>query len=226
MILYLILIIAFGLLTLIAMITSLFGLVKKRKSTLTTGLILFAIGLCGCFFSGYKYAKTALDYVQSKGFQDDTRKGTELIGETIGSATSGLSKGLSTTLDDESISKLAEKSGAILGKSLKTISSSLDSTIGNKKIFIDKTLQDENLTFGRAEEKYNSKTNDLGIFIESKNDFKGKLKMTNYDQVGKVIDVATKEVTLKANNGKVEIFSFTNSSFGITTYFIISKVIE
>lgn len=126
MILYLILIIVFGLLTLTAIIAAIIGFVKKQKSTLTTTLILFVIGLCGCFFSGYKYTKAVLTYVQSNKFQNDTKKGTELIGETIGSATSGLSKGLSTTLDDEAISKLAEKSGAILGKSLKTIASSLD----------------------------------------------------------------------------------------------------
>lgn len=66
----------------------------------------------------------------------------------------------------------------------------------------------------------------MGIFIESTKDFRGKLKITNYDQTGKVIDVAIKEINLKANYGKVEIFSFTNSSFGLTTYFIISKLTE
>jgi hypothetical protein len=226
MILYTILIIVFGLLTLVSIITFIVGLVKKRKSIISTGLILFVIGICGCFFSGYKTAKTTLDYVKSKEFQDDTKKGTEFIGVTVGSATSGLSEGLSKTLDEDAISKLAEKSGAILGKSIKTMASSLDSTIGNTNIYIDKTLQSDNLSLGRAEEKYKSNSNDLGIFIETKTDFKGKLKLTNYDQSGKVIEAVEKVVNFKANKGNVEVFSFYNSNFGITTYFILSKVTE
>ena len=145
------------------------------------------------------------------------------MGQTVGSVSSGLSKGLSTTLDDEAISNLAKKSATILGKSIKTIASSLDTTIGNKNIFIDQNLADADFELGRADEQYNSKTNDLGIFIEYKKDFKGKLKLTNYDQTGKKIDIAEKEINAKAGQEKVEVFSFSHSELGLTTYYIISK---
>lgn len=103
------------------------------------------------------------------------------------------------------------------------MASSLDTTIGNKNIFIDQNLVDAGFELGRAEEQYNSKTNDLGIFIDFKKDFKGKLKLTNYDQTGKRIDVAEKEIDVKAGQEKVEVFSFSHSGLGLTTYYIISK---
>ena len=103
------------------------------------------------------------------------------------------------------------------------MASSLDSTVGNKNIFVDHSLSDAGFELGRAEELYNSKTNDLGIFIAFKKDFKGKLKTTNYDQTGKKIDVAGKAINAKAGEGKVEVFSFEHSYLGITTYYIISR---
>jgi hypothetical protein len=224
MLLYFTLIIIAGLVTLVGAVSIIYGLIKKRRTFSSSGLFVFIIGLFGCFIFGFKYTKATLNYVKSNEFQEDTKKGAQFVGETVGTVTSGLSQGLSNTLDDEAISKLAQKSGAILGKSIKTIASGLDSTIGSKSIFIDKTLETDGLTFGRAEEKFNAESNELGIFIESKTDCKRRLKITNYDQTGKIIDVAEKDVFLKGGKGKVEVFSFTNANFGITTYFIISKV--
>jgi hypothetical protein len=152
-----------------------------------------------------------------------TKKGSEIVGQTVGSVSSGLSKGLSTTLDDEAISNLAKKSAAILGKSIKTMASGFDSTIGNKSIFMDQNLTDAGLELGRADEQYKSKTNDLGIFIDYKKDFKGKLKLTNYDQTAKKIDIAEKEINVQAGQGRVEVFSFSHSDLGLTTYYIISR---
>jgi len=137
MILYILLIVAFGLVILVSIGTLIFGLIKKRKNILITAAILFVVGVIGCVFSGLTYSKKVYDYVKSKEFQDDAKKGSEIVGQTVGSVSSGLSKGLSTTLDDEAISNLAKKSATILGKSIKTMASSLDSTIGNKNIFID-----------------------------------------------------------------------------------------
>ena len=224
MILYILLIVAFGLIILVSIGTLIFGLIKKRKNILITAAILFVVGVIGCVFSGLTYSKKVYDYVKSKEFQDDAKKGSEIVGQTVGSVSSGLSKGLSTTLDDEAISNLAKKSATILGKSIKTMASSLDSTIGNKNIFIDQNLADAGFELGRADEQYNSKTNDLGIFIDYKKDFKGKLKLTNYDQTGKKIDVAEKEINAKAGQEQVGVFSFSHSDLGLTTYYIISKV--
>jgi ABC-type transport system involved in multi-copper enzyme maturation permease subunit len=224
MISYLLLIIAFGLVILVSIGTLIFGLIKKRKNIIITAAILFVVSVIGCVFSGLTYSKKVYDYVKSKEFQDDAKKGSEIVGQTVGSVSSGISKGLSTTLDDEAISNLANKSAAIVGKSIKTMASSLDSTIGNKNIFMDQNLADAGFELGRADEQYKSKTNDLGIFINYTKDFKGKLKLTNYDQTGKKIDVAEKEINARAGQEQVEVFSFSHSDLGVTTYYIISKV--
>jgi len=224
MISYLLLIIAFGLVVLVSVATLIFAIIKKRKNILITAAILFVVGTLGCIYSGLAYSKKVYHYVTSNEFQEDAKKGSEIVGKTVGSVSSGLSQGLSTTLDDEAISNLAKKSATILGKSIKTMASSLDSTIGNKNIFIDQNLADAGFELGRADEQYKSKTNDLGIFINYKKDFTGKLKITNYDQTGKKIDIAEKEINVKAGQEKVEVFSFSHSDLGVTTYYIIAKV--
>lgn len=223
MILYLLLIIVSGLVVLISIGTLIVGFIKKRRGILVTAVMLFIVGVVGCTFSGLVYSKKAYDYVKSGEFQQDTKKGAEIVGQTVGSVSSGLSKGLSTTLDDEAINNLARKSATILGKSIKTMASSLDTTIGNKNIFIDRNLADAGFEFGRADEKYNSKANELKIFIDYKKDFKGKLKLTNYDQTGRKIDIAEKEIDAKAGQENVEVFSFPHSDLGLTTYYILSK---
>ena len=222
MILDLVLIVVFGLIVLISIASLIFGLISKRKNLLVMSAILFCVGTLGCIFSAMNYAKKAIEYVKSKEFQNDTKKGAELIGETVGSTTSGLSNGLSKTLDDEAITNLASKSASILGKVTKTIASNLDSTLGNKNIYLDKSLENSGLELGRADEKYNSKTNDLGIFIDFKKDFKKIIRITNYDQVGKKIEVVDKAINSKAGQNKVEVFSFLHSDLGLTTYYIIS----
>ena len=224
MISYLLLIIAFGVVVLISIGTLIFALIKKRRNILIIGATLFIIGVIGCVYSGLAYSKKVYHYVTSNEFQQDAKKGSEVVGQTVGSISSGLSSGLSTTLDDEAISNLAKKSATIFGKSIKTMASSFDSTIGNKSIFIDQNLADAGFELGRADEQYKSKTNDLGIFIEYRKDFKGKLKLTNYDQTGKKIDVAEREINVKAGQEQVEVFSFSHSDLGLTTYYIISKV--
>lgn len=223
MITYLLLIVAFGLTALVSIGVLIFGLIKKRINILITAAILFIIGVIGCVYSGLEYSKRLYNYVTSNEFQQDTKKGSEIVGQTVGSVSSGLSKGLSTTLDDEAISNLAKKSATVLGKSIKTMASGFDSTIGNKNIFMDQNLTDAGLELGRADEKYQSKTNDLGIFIDYKKNFKGKLKLINYDQTGKKIDIAEKGINVKAGQGRVEVFSFSHSDLGLTTYYIISR---
>jgi len=201
-----------------------FGLVKKRKGVLITAAILFVIGTAGCAFSVLMYTKKVVNYVRSTEFQEDAKKGTELVGQTMGSVTSGVSRGLAATLDDEATTKLAKKSATIVGKSIKTIASSFDSTLGNKNVFLDSSLSRSGLVLGRAEEQYKSKTADLGIFVDYQKDFDGKLRITNYDQNGQKIDVAEKIIKSKGGQGRVEVFSFSHSNLGLTTYFIISNV--
>lgn len=219
----LLLIITFGFIALFSVGALIFGLIKKRKKVLFAAILFFIIGAIGCVYSGLAYSKKLYHYVAGNRFQQDAQRGSEMIGQTVGSVASGLSKGLSTTLDDEAISDLAKKSAAILGKSIRTMASGFDSTIGNKSIFIDQNLGDAGFELGRATEQYQSKTNDLGIFIAYKKDFRGKLKLTNYDQTGKKIDVAEKEINAKAGQERVEVFSFSHSDLGLTTFYVISE---
>jgi hypothetical protein len=170
------------------------------------------------------YAKKTLEYVKSKAFQNDAKKGAEIIGETVGSAASGLSGGLSKTLDDEAINKLASKSATILAKVTKTIASNLDSTLGSKNIYVDKSLENSGFDLGRADEKYHQKSNDLCIYFEYKKDFNKTIRITNYDQKGKKIEVVEKTIKVKAGESKIEVFSFLHSDLGLTTYYIISLV--
>ena len=220
---YVILILVFGMLVLIAIGSILFGLIKKRKSFWITGVILFVVGVTGVIISGLAYAKGLVDYVASKEFQADARKGSTLLGQTVGSVSSGLSKGISSTLDDTAIADLAKKSANILRKSMKTIASGLDSTIGNKQLFIDQPLADAGIELGRAVEQYHSNTSELGIFISYQKDFKGKLKLINYDQNGKKVDIALREVNVKSGTERVEEFVFSRPYAGLTTYYILSK---
>ncbi len=106
MLFYFILLIISGLVTLVGVVSIIYGLIKKRRNFRSTGLFVFMIGLFGCFIFGYRYTKATLDYVKSNEFQEDTKKGAELVGKTIGTVTSGVSQGLSKTLDDEAIAKL------------------------------------------------------------------------------------------------------------------------
>jgi ABC-type transport system involved in multi-copper enzyme maturation permease subunit len=224
MILYLLLIILFGIIVLISTGLLIFGLIKKRKKLLIAGSIFFIAGAVGCAFSAFTYTKKVVNYVRSKEFQDDAKKGSQLVGETVGSVSSGVSNGLATTLDDAAIARLAKKSAAIIGTSMKTMASALDSTLGNKNIFIDSSLVNSGIELGSAQAKYNANTNDLEIFIDFRKDFDGKLGITNYDQAGKKIDISVKDINAKAGHGQVEVFSFSHSGLGLTTYYIISKV--
>lgn len=224
MILNLLLIIISGIVVLASIGIVILGLVKKRKKILIISAILFIVGAIGFGISIFNYTKRVVKYVTSNEFQNDTKKSSELVGRTIGSVSSGVSKDLATSLDDEAIASLAKKSAIIFGKSIKTIASNFDSTLGNKNIFLDSSLANSGFKPGRAEEKYNPNRNDLEIFVDYKKDFKGKLRATNYDQTGKKIDVSEIYVNSKAGQGKVEVFSFPHSNLGLTTYYILSKV--
>jgi hypothetical protein len=224
MISYLLLIIVFGIVVLVSIGALIFGFIKNRKSISIIAAILFVASAAGCIYSALAYTKRVYHYVTSNEFQQDAKKSSEIVGKTVGSVSSGLSKGLATSLDDEAIASLAKKSATILGKSIKTMASGLDSTVGNKTIFIDQNLADAGFEPGRADEQYRSQANDLGIFITYQKDFNGKLKLTNFDQTGKKIDVAEKEINAKAGQERVEVFSFLHSDLGLTTYYILSKM--
>ncbi len=222
MLLYLILTVSFALLSLVSLGVIIFSLVKKKRNMLKFATVLLIACSACTVISGIMYSKKVLTYVRSGEFQADTRKGTTLVGQTIGSASSGLSDGVANTLDDEAIKNLAGKSASILAKVTKTVASTLDSTIGTKNIFLDQSISETGIELGRATEKYQSTGNDLQVFISYKKNFKGKLRLTNYDQMGKKLEQVEKAIFSTAGDERVEIFHFPNSEFGITTYFILA----
>ena len=223
MILSFFLIILFGLLLLTSIGVLIFGIVKKKRNVIITASFLGFIGIAGCAFSVFNYTTKAIAYVKSKEFQNDTRKGAELIGETVGSTTSGISSGLSATIDEKAIDKLAQKSATIVGKVTKTVASTLDSTLGNKNIYLDKSLENSGFQLGRAEEIYNSKSENVEINIGYTKDFQGKVNITNYDQNGRIIEMVNKNINAKVGDNKVEVFNFQHADPGLTTYYILSK---
>lgn len=146
-----------------------------------------------------------------------------MAGQTVDSVTSGISKGLATTLEDDAIADLAKKTATIIGKSIKTMASGFDSTIRYKTIFMDKKLADAGFELGRAVEHYNSKTSDLRIFIDYKKDFKGKLRLTNYDQTGKKLTLPKWKSMQKPGRRELKFLFFFHSDLGISTYYINTK---
>lgn len=222
MLIYLILTVCFALVTIVSFGVVIFSVVKKRPNMLRFGAVLVIACGASTIISGLMYSQKVVNYVKSGEFQTDTRKGAALVGKTIGSASSGLSDGVAKTLDDEAIKNLAGKSASIVAKVTKTVASTLDSTIGTKNIFLDQSVSETGIELGRATEKYQSNGNDLQVFISFKKNFKGKLRLTNYDQMGKKLEQVEKAIFSTAGEERVEIFHFPNSEFGITTYFILA----
>ena len=83
MVLYILLIVAFGLVILVSIGTLIFGLIKKRKNILISAAILFVVGVIGCVFSGLIYSKKVYEYVKSKNFKMTLKKVQKLSGRPL-----------------------------------------------------------------------------------------------------------------------------------------------
>lgn len=225
MLLYLLLFIISGIAAVIFLGIGIYALIKKKKQLAITSVIVFALSCVATVSFVVMYAKKTVAYVSSNEFQMDVKNTAEAAGKTAGNAASGASKGLAETLSDKDIEALAQKTGSIIGKVVKATASGLDSTVNTTSIFTAKSMEATGITLGRADVTYASKAKrDVTIFMDFKNNFKGKLQLTNYDQTGKKIDAITTEVNEKAGAGKVIVFSFTYSDVGITTYSILEKL--
>lgn len=220
---YFLLTVLFGVIAFISIILLIVGITKKQKNILTIAVVLLVVGIGGCAYAIIAYTKEAYHYVMGNTFQKDIERGANLAGQTFGSVSSGLARGMSKTVNENAIRTLAGKSASILGSSIKIIASKLDSTLGNKEIFIDTSLAASHLELGRANEQFNDNTNELSIFIRYSKAFRGKLKLTNYDRTGRTIEIAQKEIDVKDGQEEVEVFRFPHSGPGLTTYYILSK---
>lgn len=224
MILYLLLCLLFGFIFLLGLTLLIVALVKKRKKLYPVAITVLIVGLAGGVFSAVTYTRKVISYVKSTDFQEDISSAGELAGETAGSVASGVSKGVANTLDEVAIAALAAKSAQILSGVTKTVSATMDTSLGSKLIFRDKSLEGTGIAIGRAEEKYNPETNDLTIFLEFSKDCDKVLRLTNYDQTGKKIESVDLPLKAKAGDQRVEIFSFKFSDLGYSTYFILSVI--
>jgi hypothetical protein len=212
-------IVLFGLLILSSIVVLIVGIARKKRAVQIAAVVLFFIGVSGCAFSVFAYTRKVVQYVKSPAFQQDAKKGTELIGETLGSAVSGASDGINKGLDEESIRKLAGKSANILGKSTKTFAAGLDSTLWSRSLFQDESMKDSGLEPGSSTEDAPA----LTINLNFKQNFNGRLFVTKYDLNGKIIERVETDVKGKKGDNKVIRFAFNHSSSRLNSYYIIGR---
>lgn len=223
MILYLLLTVLTGLLTLIALGLTIGGLIKKKQKLWISALTGFVIFSLLTVFSIYTYIKESVDYMGTEEFQTETKKKAENAGKTWGNTVSGTAQGIEATLDDEAITKLANKGAKIVGKGVKAIATGLDETAGKTTVFADESVEKIGITIGRAEKIADSKKTSMGIFIEFKNDFNGKLNLTAYDSKGLKQDNSEINIVQKAGKSKVYVFNFDYFQPGLSGYCILTK---
>ena len=223
MILYLLLIVFAGLMTLIAMGLTIGGLVKKKQKLWISSLIGFVLFALLTVFSAYTYVKESINYMGTDEFQAETKKKAENLGKTWGNTVSGTAQGLEATLDDEAIAKLANKGANIVGKGVKAIATGLDETAGKTTVFADESVEKTGVTIGRAEQITDSAKYSFGLFLEFKNDFDGKLILTAYDSKGLKQDNSELSIKQKAGKAKVYVFQFDYFQPGLSGYCILTK---
>ena len=223
MILYLLLIVFAGLMTLIALGLTIGGLVKKKRKLWIGSLVGFVFLTLLTVFSAYTYIKESVNYMGTEEFQAETKKKAENLGKTWGNTVSGTAQGLEATLDDEAIAKLANKGANIVGKGVKAVATGLDETIGKTTVFADESVDKTGILIGRAEQITDSTKNSFGLFLEFKNDFDGKLILTAYDSKGLKQDNSELTIKQKAGKAKVYVFQFDYFQPGLSGYCILTK---
>lgn len=223
MILYLLLIVFAGLMTLIAIGLTIGGLVKKKQKLWIGSLIGFVFFALLTVFSAYTYIKESINYMGTDEFQAETKKKAENLGKTWGNTVSGTAQGLEATLDDEAIAKLANKGAKIVGKGVTAVATGLDETAGKTTVFADESVDKTGVTIGRAEQITDSTKYSFGLFLEFKKDFDGKLILTAYDSKGLKQDNSELTIKEKAGKAKVYVFQFDYFQPGLSGYCILTK---
>lgn len=224
MLIYILILVFAGLLCFISLAFLIAGLVKSNRKLWVPGLIGFVLFFLFTVAAGYTYAKKQIEYVSSDEFQEETRKAAENWGKNIGNTASGAAEGIASSLDEEAIGKLAEKSGKILGDGVKSMSKGMDESIGKVLIYPDSILSTNGIELGRAEQTYSPEDGyQFGVFLEFKSQFNGKLKLTAYDSEGLKMDVATVELDKEQGDEGVELFKFEHFKPGKSGYCILSE---
>lgn len=223
MLLYLLLVVFVGLMTLIALGLTIGGLIKNNKKLWISALVAFVVFSILTVVSVYTYVKESINYMGSEEFQAETKKKAENLGKTWGNTVSGTAQGLEATLDDDAIAKLANKGAKIVGKGVKAAATGLDETAGKTTVFADESIDKEGVTVGRAEQITDSAKNSFGLFLEFKKDFDGKLTLTAFDSKGLKQDNASLAIKQKAGQAKVYVFQFDYFKPGLSGYCVLKK---
>jgi hypothetical protein len=223
MIIYLLLIVFTGLMTIIALGLTIGGIVKKKRKLWIGSLVGFLFFTLLTVFSVYTYIKENINYMGTEEFQAETKKKAENLGKTWGNTVSGTAQGLEATLDDEAIAKLANKGANIVGKGVKAVATGLDETTGKTTVFADESVDKTGILIGRAEQITDSTKYSFGLFLEFKNDFDGKLILTAYDSKGLKQDNSELTIKQKAGKAKVYVFQFDYFQPGLSGYCILTK---
>lgn len=223
MIIYLLLVIFTGLITLIALGLTIGGLVKKKQKLWIGSLAAFVIFFLITVFAGYSYLKASINYMGSDEFQNETKKKAENVGKTWGNTVSGTAQGLESTLDEDAIAKLANKGATIIGKGVKATATGFDETTGKTTVFADKSIDDAGIDIGRAEKIADSAKISFGLFLEFEKDFDGKLALVAFDSKGLKQDISELMINEKAGKAKVYVFQFDYFEPGLSGYCILKK---
>ncbi len=234
MIFYLLAIVFFGLLTIVAFGLTIGGLVKKSRKLWVSSLCGFLFFTLLTVFLAFSYVKKSVDYIGSEEFQNETKKKAENLGKTWGNTVSGTAQGLEETLDEGALEKLAGKGSRIIGKGIKAAAIGLDETVGKTIVFTDESIDKAGITVGRADQILESNVgrsdsaNDpskysFGLFLEFKNDFDGKLILTAFDSRGAKIDIAKVSIKETAGKEKVYVFKFDYFKPSVSNYCVLSR---
>lgn len=223
MTLYILLIVFSILMVLIALGFTIGGLVKKNQKVWISSLIGLVVFSLVCVFAIILYAKETYNYMGSEEFQEETKKTAQTWGENIGNTITGAAKGLESTLDEESITKLADKSATVVGKGVVALSDGFDKTVGKTTIFADESLEALGIKIGRGEETNDTTGYQMKIYLDFEKDFEGDLNLSIYDSEGLKQNSKSNSFSQKAGDGAIFSFHFEDFEPGLSGYCILAK---
>lgn len=224
MILYILFIVLAVLLTLTALGFTLYGALKKRKKMFGISLASFVVMTLVSVFAIYTYIGEQIAYMNSDEFGEETRMIGQNVGKKLGNTITGTLEGLDETLDEDVIASMSEKGSRIIGKGVEASAKGFDETTGKTTVYLDETAGKMGVSIGRAERLTDSIKASYGLYLEFKDDFNKKLKLTAFDSEGKKMDNAILEVSASANSEKVYVFAFDYFNPGLSGHCVLSAI--
>jgi len=193
---------------------------QQQKKMLALGLFLASGAIAA--FCVVSMGRSTVAHILNGGVERDIKKGGELAGRAIGSAASGVSEGLSKSLDDEAIAKLANKTAVIATKSVRAMARGIDSTSKHTTVFMTKETEEAGIALLGAREGVDTAKDNVGVFLKFDHAVKGKLVLNVYDSNGDRKDVSEVVVDERAGAERKAVFFFKNNPPLFTGYCILS----